>query len=85
MPDELLPKVDLFRISGPMLKALSDLVREAVRQELARSRLPGPCAPPRRPTTSASAAPASTGSCTLVRVIRFLQVTLSNTNQYLNE
>ena len=35
MSDDLLPKVDLFRISGPVLEALSDFVREAVRQELA--------------------------------------------------
>jgi hypothetical protein len=35
MSDELLPRVDLFRISGPMLEALTDLVRQAVRQEMA--------------------------------------------------
>jgi hypothetical protein len=41
MPDELLPKVDLFRISGPMLEVLSDLVRQAVRQEMAEAAPPG--------------------------------------------
>src|SRR6188472_1360594 len=35
MADELLPKVDLFRISDPMLEVLTSLVRQAVRQEMA--------------------------------------------------